>query len=140
MAARPCRTILSAALAAVIVLAQGGCATEKPEMIPVERVVNYSEAADYSRAATRSRYGPLAQPSAAMCREYRERLETYETIYLASLGLGAASVIVGLLTDSETVREIAGVAAATSTLAQAGSSTAHEVTAREAQERGCGVR
>jgi hypothetical protein len=130
---------ITLAIGVVIATSVGplGCATTEPEMIPVERVVNYSETADYSPMATGVGYGPLLPATAAECREYRETLEKYEKVYLASVGVGVVSLVVGLLSDDDDVKDVAGVAAATSTLAQAGTSTAYQIVAQEARERGC---
>lgn len=141
MKARSRRNIFVIGAVAAVFASQAGCATvEEPEMIPVEQVVTYSEKADYRPVATGRGYGPLAQSSAATCRKYREKFETYETFYLASVGLGAVSAIVGLITDNDTVREVAGAAAVGSTIAQAGIATGAEALVNEARERGCDLR
>lgn len=141
MATRPQATVFLAAMIGASFLASTGCATTpEPEMIPVERVVIYSEKPDYRTAVPGAGFGSVIRATAAECREYRETLEKYEKIYLASVGVGVVSLVVGLLSDDEEVQNIAGVAAAGSTLAQAGTSTAHRAVAREAQERGCNVR
>jgi hypothetical protein len=115
-----------------------GCASAEREMLPVERVVTYSETANYEgKAAWYGQTQPDENPYAAKCRKYREDIEAYRGAYLASLGVGVVGVVVGLLSDDETVQEVAGAAAATSLVSQAGAATAINNTANEAREWGC---
>jgi hypothetical protein len=131
-------TLVVLALFVVALATTVGCATSEREMIPVEQVVTYTESADYERPATwKGRMLGAKSPYAAKCRKYREDIESYRTAYLASLGVGAASVILGLLSDDDTVKDVAGAFAASSLVAQAGSASAIEMTADEAREWGC---
>jgi hypothetical protein len=115
-----------------------GCASAEPEMIPVDRVVNYTERASYDRPATwNGRTLEAKSPYEAKCRKLRENIEVYQTAYLASLGVGAVGVVLGLLSGNDVVEGVAGAAAVASTVAQVGAWTGAEMTAEEAREWGC---
>jgi hypothetical protein len=115
-------------------------ADDKPEMLPVERVVDYSETARHEPVilATGAVYGHPSQ--AITCHRYRQQIQTYNTATAVAAGVSTVGLLVGLISDSETVKEAAGVAAVGGTIAQATSSSAAHNVAQRAREAGCQVR
>ena len=135
--------MLLPALLAGLLLLTAGCASltrEEPEMMPTERVVEYEEEADLSPVVG---YGaPVVGGDAhgRQCRELRERIEDYRTAYAVGAGLTGIGLIISLLSDDETVQDVAGAAAVSGTVAQASAATAVENTSDEARELGCDLR
>ncbi len=129
--------------AAVLLLTAAGCASisrEDPQMMPPERVVEYDEEADFSPVVGHGAPRAAGGAHARQCRELRESIDSYRTAYAVGAGLTGIGLIVALLSDDETVQDIAGVAAVSGTMTQASAATAVENTADEARELGCDVR
>ncbi|MFP4596697.1 MAG: hypothetical protein ACLFVJ_00510 [Persicimonas sp.] len=113
---------------------------DDPQMMPAEQVVEYDEEADFSPVVGHGAPVASGGAHARQCRELRERIEDYRTAYAVGAGLTGVGLIIGLLSDDETVQDIAGVAAVSGTVAQASSATAVENAGDEARELGCDLR
>lgn len=136
------RLIFIASCIALVGLSLSGCAggDDKPEMMPIERVVDYSESVNHDPVIVASAGAYRSPAMVATCRRYRERMQTYHTATAVSAGISTVGLIVGLLSDSDTVKEAAGVAAVAGTIGQATSSSAARNVAEKAREAGCVVR
>lgn len=115
-----------------------GCATEpEREMLSVDAIANYQETAEEERyeAGGGARVGPA--PTPAKCHVYLDRIEAMQTTRAVAATVSGISALVGLLSGSDDVAQVAGLVAAGGTLVQAGAATEAQRVANEAIERGC---
>lgn len=139
---RRSHNLVAAGVILVAVLGPVACATSEAnrEMIPVERVTSYSEQARYDAAAV---YPPGAyspgDPFDPRCQKYRKRIRNLDTAYQVAAGVGLVATVIGMLTEDDTVRQVAGLANIGATLTEAGTATAADITSDQAAEKGCWI-